>query len=219
MAAPIGKTLREARLARNLTLEDVQHRTRIARPLLAAMEDNDLGAFPNQTYARKFFAAYARHLGVDVSDFLSHFRPVNLGGVMQYHPYLRPSTDHAGPPSRGRGKRSPSAPSGALFLVLGTLGLVAGGAVWMGLNDRRASAPAGTLTIHAAPGTPATSPSLRAVEPVLRPPGGDAITPPDLPVRRATPVSEDEPDSAGPATPADPPPLPLVESPAPPAPR
>lgn len=219
MAAPIGNILREARLARDLTLEDVQHHTRIARPLLAAMEDSDLGAFPNQTYARKFFAAYARHLGVDVTEFLSHFRPSGLGGVVQYHQYLRPSADHAGPPRRGPARRPSTAPSGALFLILTVIGLVAVAAVWMGQNDRRTSTPAGTLTIHAAPGTAAATPPARGVSTPPRPPGVAAITPPDLPVLRATPVEEDEPDAAVPAAPASPKALPLVETPSLPAPR
>lgn len=220
MAAPIGKILRDARLARDLSLEDVQHQTRIARPLLAAMEDNDLGAFPNQTYARKFFAAYARHLGVDVTEFLSHFRPSGLGGVMRYHPYLQPSADRAGPPRGGTSKRpAAAAPSGALFLMLTTIGLVAVAAVWMGQNDRRASAPAGTLTITGAPGaTVISAPSRRESQP-SRPPIVTAIQPPDLPVLRATPVEEGESDDGAPSAPRDGPALPLVENPRLPAPR
>lgn len=210
MAAPIGKKLREARLARGLTLEDVQHRTSISRPLLVAMENDDLGAFANQTYARKFFAAYARHLGVEVSDFLRHFRPSGLGGVVQYHPYLQPPTDRAGADRRATRTRHPNAPSRLLFIGLAALALAAGVAVWTGLRDRRASAPSGTLPVLPAPGhVPAVSQSPATASP----PTPTPITPPDLPVRRAMPVDDDEVPKPAPGP--DDSPLPLIESPRP----
>jgi cytoskeleton protein RodZ len=213
MAVPIGQKLREVRLARGLSLEDVQHHTRISRTLLVAMENDDLGAFTNQTYARTFFAAYARHLGVEVSGFLRHFQPHGLGGVMQYHPYLQAPIEHTGPERRRPQPRSPTAPSGALIAGLAALALIAGAAVWAGLHDRNASSPAGTLSIKSRPSPASTKETSAPASTAANPPS--PITPPDLPVLRAMPVEEDEPSPAAPdaskATEAATTPLPVVE--------
>lgn len=208
MAVPIGQKLREVRLARGLSLQDVQHHTRISRTLLVAMENDDLGAFPNQTYARTFFAAYARHLGVEASSFLRHFQPHGLGGVIQYHPYLQAPIEHTGPERRRPSPRSPGTPSGLLIVILVAVALTSGAAIWAGLRDRHTAAPAGPPTVR-------PTPAAASVPQTTEPPS--AITPPVLPVLRATPVEEDEvaPTPAPPASPAPadeaPAPLPLLE--------
>jgi cytoskeletal protein RodZ len=217
MAVPIGQKLREARLARGLSLEDVQHHTRISRTLLAAMENDDLGAFPNQTYARTFFAAYARHLGVEVSGFLRLFQPHGLGGVIQYHPYLQAPIEHTGPERRRPPSRSPTTPSSTLLVGLAALALAAGVAIWTGLQDGQDHRPAGARTVEAGPATTATSTSRESSPPAATaaPSPSPRITPPDLPVLRALPVEANEPappTSVEPkAAEAEASPLPLVE--------
>jgi hypothetical protein len=218
MAAPIGKKLRDARLARGLTLEDVHHHTRISKTLLAAMENDDLGAFANQTYARKFFVAYGRHLEVDVTGLVQHFRPGGLGGVVEHHPYLQPSVDRTGPRRRGAPPRRRDSPSIVLFAGLAALAMAATVAVWAGLRERQAGTPAGTLTIHSAPGP---APALPSSTPRTRPPAPPATTvatapPPVVPVLRATPVDEASATPGGQAAPTVGV-LPLIESPRPPA--
>ena len=206
MAVPIGQKLREVRLARGLSLEDVQHHTRISRTLLVAMENDDLGAFPNQTYARTFFAAYARHLGVEASGFLRLFQPHGLGGVMQYHPYLQAPIEHTGPERRRSTPRAPASPSRILVAALAALALAAGAVLWAGRHDRHTAAPAGPPAHQARPAASDRQP--RAPAP--------SLAPPDLPVLRATPVDEDEPAPSVPAGPApadqSPAPLPRLES-------
>ena len=200
MAVPIGQKLREVRLARGLSLQDVQHHTRISRSLLVAMENDDLGAFPNQTYARTFFAAYARHLGVEAGSFLRHFQPHGLGGVMQYHPYLQAPMEHTGPERRRPSPRSPGTPSGLLVAILVALALATVAAIWAGLRDRHTAAPPAIRPAPAAASVPETT---------APPP---SITPPVLPVLRATPV-EDDASAPAPVPPASP--VPANEAPAP----
>lgn len=67
MLKALGDTLREAREARGLTLEDVEKSTRIRVRYLAALEDGDLGALPTDVQARGFLRNYARHVGLDPS--------------------------------------------------------------------------------------------------------------------------------------------------------
>jgi len=137
MALPIGQKLREARLARGLSLEDVQHQTRISRATLVAMENDDLGSFDSPTYARKFFATYARHLGVDAGDFLGRFHPHGLRGVVDYHAYLQKPTDRV---KSARETRRPGTFS-ALLIALAALGLTALAAYWAGRQAGRTPAP------------------------------------------------------------------------------
>lgn len=216
MAVPIGQKLREVRLARGLELEDVQHRTRIPKSLLVAMENDDLGAFPNQTYARKFFAAYARHLGVEAAGFLSLLEPHGLGGVMEYHPYLRATGEHTGPAHPSPRPGTAIASAGILIVSLLALALAASLAIWTGLRDRQLGSPS-TIQTTGKP-SDASQPKSRkpAADPVSKP---TAIEPPKLPVLRAEPVDDTgsgskteapgtEAPAAGPATT-----LPLVETP------
>ena len=216
MAVPIGQKLRKVRLARGLELEDVQHRTRIPKSLLVAMENDDLGAFPNQTYARKFFAAYARHLGVEVTGFLSLFQPHGLGGVMEFHPYLRPATDHTGPAKSPSQHRIGYASAAILGVSLLALALAAALAIWTGLRDRQLGSTVATQT--------AVKPSSTQTK--TRPPGEPttaappAVQPRQLPVLRAEPVDDASATSAtgaasatGDQTPDKAANLPLVETP------
>lgn len=171
MSLPVGKQLQDARLARGLTFEDVQFETRIHHAVLAAMENDDLGAFPNQTYARKFYAAYATHLGIDAGAFLSRFHPASLSGVVEYHPYLQPSTDRVSPSHKPPPRRPPSSPPTALIVAIGVLTLAAAIGIWAGLHShrKRTSVPSAAME----------SP------PPLTP------NPPTLPIMRATPGSDE----------------------------
>jgi cytoskeleton protein RodZ len=61
----IGGTLREARTRSGLELDDVAAATRIRKKYLAALEDERLGALPEDVYARAFLRTYADFLGLD----------------------------------------------------------------------------------------------------------------------------------------------------------
>ena len=50
----IGVELRDARIARGVTLDDAQRATRISRRYLQALEDEDFEALPAPVFARGF---------------------------------------------------------------------------------------------------------------------------------------------------------------------
>ncbi len=54
----LGRMLSEARQARGVTLEQAERDTRIVRRYLAALEQEDFGAFPAEVYARGFLRSY-----------------------------------------------------------------------------------------------------------------------------------------------------------------
>jgi cytoskeleton protein RodZ len=61
----IGDTLREQRVRRGLTLDEVSERTRINSRLLKAMEAEEWDKLPGRFFARAFLRQYAAYLGVD----------------------------------------------------------------------------------------------------------------------------------------------------------
>ncbi|MEW6717020.1 MAG: RodZ domain-containing protein [Chloroflexota bacterium] len=64
MSEEIGRQLREARLARQLTLDDAARATRIRRPWLEAMESGNFASMPSTAQARGFLRSYADYLGL-----------------------------------------------------------------------------------------------------------------------------------------------------------
>lgn len=69
MEANIGKTLREARTQKNLSVEEVARVTRIPKARIVDLENDDYSRFPSLAYARGFLVLYARFLNVDRSKY------------------------------------------------------------------------------------------------------------------------------------------------------
>jgi cytoskeleton protein RodZ len=65
MPAGIGETLREARLAAGVDVDDVEKRIRIRAKYLLALEAEDFEALPGDAYVRGFLHSYADFLGLD----------------------------------------------------------------------------------------------------------------------------------------------------------
>src|SRR5687767_13247595 len=72
-SSPLGETLRRARSARNITLEDAERVTRIPRKYLEALELENFGILPAPVYARGFLRSYAGYHGIDPNDLLPFF--------------------------------------------------------------------------------------------------------------------------------------------------
>ncbi|WP_176142521.1 helix-turn-helix domain-containing protein [Halobacillus hunanensis] len=61
----IGSRLREAREAKQLTLEEVQSTTKIQKRYLQAIENNEFGTLPGKFYTRAFIREYASAVGLN----------------------------------------------------------------------------------------------------------------------------------------------------------
>jgi len=70
----IGTTLREARVRRKLTLQQVEEDTKIRVKYLQAMENEDFDLMPGQAYVKGFLQTYAGYLGLDPSIILDEYR-------------------------------------------------------------------------------------------------------------------------------------------------
>lgn len=89
-----GKQLQEARIARELTLDDAERDTRIARRYLDALEREDLEQLPAPPYARGFVRSYARYLSLD-PDSLLHQMFGNGTPVQAAGPWSKPAAESA----------------------------------------------------------------------------------------------------------------------------
>jgi len=87
MDGSVGKALRDARLGKNLTVEEVSRLTKIRPDRITDIENDEYTRFPNLAYARSFLVLYAKFIGVDISKYPT----VEVGssvGVGDYQ-YLR----------------------------------------------------------------------------------------------------------------------------------
>jgi cytoskeleton protein RodZ len=105
----LGKKLQEARLARNLTLDEAGRMTKIRPGRLAEIENEDFSEFASLAYAKGFLLIYGKFLDVDVSPYLEAFETsesVTVDGYsyLQDNPAPKPSrTTVARPRSSGGG--------------------------------------------------------------------------------------------------------------------
>ena len=70
----VGAQLRQARIARGETVEQVAENLRIRPSYLHGLEQGDLSIMPGRTYALGFLRSYARYLGFDGEDLTAQIR-------------------------------------------------------------------------------------------------------------------------------------------------
>ena len=73
----IGQKLKQAREAKQLTLEKVFEATRIRVPFLRALESDDLSSMPSPVQARGYLRNYAEYLGLNFDQLLDEMREQN----------------------------------------------------------------------------------------------------------------------------------------------
>lgn len=74
----VGATLRDERLKKQLSIEDVALQTRISHRFLRAIEADDLSALPGLVFARNFVRQYAALLGLDPTPLLARLPAYDL---------------------------------------------------------------------------------------------------------------------------------------------
>ena len=74
----IGMALREARVARNLSLAEVSARLRIRESHLEAIELEDFDQLPGNVYAIGFISTYAQYLELNEGDLIMRFKAASV---------------------------------------------------------------------------------------------------------------------------------------------
>ena len=105
----LGKKFQEARLSRNLTLDEAARMTKIRPQRLAEIEADDFSQFPSLAYAKGFLLIYGKFLDVDVTPYLDAFEDSESVTVDGYS-YLQ-ENERAKPVSAPVARRRP-VPSG-----------------------------------------------------------------------------------------------------------
>jgi cytoskeleton protein RodZ len=81
----IGNTLREARVRRNLTLQQVEEDTKIRVKYVQAMENEDWDVMPGVTYVKGFLRTYSTYLGLDPEVIIGEFRSRGMVPSAEHH--------------------------------------------------------------------------------------------------------------------------------------
>src|SRR5438874_7766204 len=69
----LGKKFQDARLAKNMTLDEAARMTKIRPSRLAEIEADDFSQFPSLAYAKGFLLIYGKFLDVDVTEYMEAF--------------------------------------------------------------------------------------------------------------------------------------------------
>ena len=160
----LGKKFQEARLARNLTLDEAARMTKIRPARLAEIEADDFSQFPSLAYAKGFLLIYGKFLDVDVTPYLDAFEDSERVTVDGYS-YLqenRPQKPVAAPVVRRRRPATPTTHDriSPMPLIFGVLVLVIGFSVMkLILNVQRLAPGKGQSTAQVSPSaSPVPSP-------------------------------------------------------------
>jgi cytoskeleton protein RodZ len=202
--ATAGSTLRSAREAAGLSVDDVAQQLKLAPRQVQALEDDDYQRLPGRTFARGFARNYARFIQVDPDRILA-LMPVGEGAPALERPTFAAARRPMGEIPVERTTKRSSAPR-MLFLLLA---LVAAGAaayyeyVHKGSDARRdaaADSARTTTTVIPAPQSPTASGATTAMpNPVTADSATTAATP-SASTSDASPGAAAPPDTA--ATPA-----------------
>src|SRR6202011_3281877 len=84
----LGKKLKDARLARNLTLDEAGRITKIRPGRLEEIENEDFSQFASLAYAKGFLLIYGKFLDVDVSQYLEALE-TSQSGTVDVYSYLQ----------------------------------------------------------------------------------------------------------------------------------
>jgi len=184
----LGKKFQEARLARNLTLDEAARMTKIRPARLAEIEADDFSQFPSLAYAKGFLLIYGKFLDVDVTPYLDAFEDSERMTVDGYS-YLqenRPQKPVAAPVVRRRRPATTTTTHDRISpmpLIFGVLVLVIGFSVMkLILNVQRLAPGKAASTAQVSPsaspvasakvvqsGTTEVSPGTVASAPIVAP--------------------------------------------------
>ena len=157
----IGNTRREARVRRNLTLQQVEEDTKIRVKYVQAMENEDFDVMPGATYVKGFLRTYSAYLSVDPEVILDEYRSRGAKTTEVQEPFGGVSMLGAPPSHRGRNT----------VVFVAVICLLVLGVIWIlgRPSDAPPSTKPGALGIDSPSPSPSPSPSKSAKPPTTAP--------------------------------------------------
>ena len=149
----IGNTLREARVRRNLTLQQVEEDTKIRVKYVQAMENEDFDLMPGATYVKGFLRTYSEYLALDPEVMLDEYRSRGVKTAEIQEPFGGVSM--LGAPRSHRGRNTVVFVAVICLLVLGVIWILGRG------SDMQPSTKPGALGITSPSPSPSASNSAK----------------------------------------------------------
>jgi len=150
----IGNTLREARVRRTITLQQVEEDTKIRVKYVQAMENEDFDVMPGATYVKGFLRTYATYLTLDPEVILDEYRSRGVKSAEIQEPFGGVSM--LGAPRGHRGRNTVVFVAVICLLVLGVIWILGRG------SDTQSSTKPGALGITSPSSSPSPSASKSA---------------------------------------------------------
>jgi cytoskeletal protein RodZ len=204
----LGKKFQEARLARNLTIDEAARMTKIRPARLAEIEADDFSQFPSLAYAKGFLLIYGKFLDVDVTPYLDAFEDSERVTVDGYS-YLqenRPEKPVSAPVIRRRRPTTSPERISPMPLIVGIVVLVIGFSVMkLILNVQRLAPGKGESTAQVSPSaSPGSTPKAGQSARTEISPGTVASAPTVAPSATVAPTVVPKAVAAVPAKPNEP---------------
>ena len=150
----IGNTLREARVRRGITLQQVEEDTKIRVKYVQAMENEDFDVMPGATFVKGFLRTYSEYLSLDPEVMLDEYRSRGMKTGEIHEPFGGVSM--LGAPRGHRGRNTVVFVAVICLLVLGVIWMLGRG------GDTPPSTRPGALGITSPSPSPSPSPSASA---------------------------------------------------------
>jgi cytoskeletal protein RodZ len=172
----LGKKFQEARLARNMTLDEAARITKIRPSRLAEIEADDFSQFPSLAYAKGFLLIYGKSLDVDVTPYMEAFETSEHVTVDGYS-YLQdnPAPKPARTPVVRHRSSSSSERTSLMPLVIGIIVLGVGFFLMKFILDIQRIAPRRSEQSQVTQGSPSATAAVASS--VIAPPPQTVETP------------------------------------------
>lgn len=144
MEESLGKSLRRAREASGITVDDAVHRAKLPRAVVEALEADDFGFFTSPLYARSFLRQYGEYVHLDVTQWIDDLVPTALIDSEAVEAFIDLSDSEPMPSAWKivKTKDSGGSAMAAVWMILITGGLILGGMEFYKTLDDKLSTPA-----------------------------------------------------------------------------
>lgn len=129
MEISLGKTLRTAREASDITVDDAVYRGKLPRAVVHALEADDFGFFTSPLYARSFLKQYGEFVGVDISPWIDDLVPTTLIDSESVESFIDLYGSDPAPRIKEKEKEKPNKSGGGSMAAVWMI-LISGGLIW-----------------------------------------------------------------------------------------